>query len=210
MITQHHNISLMRGDTYIFSVRFNGFNPDRNVEYMYFTVSSNVLSSSLEFWVSLDNGISRSDDRDEYVYFIEIDPEYTKDMRPGTYFYDLQVTIDSDVFTLLSGDFIVKADVTPNDVDDFYRNDDSETIDMTEYLQALDVVNKEDFFYISKAEYISLANTMAAAYKAKTSYYEGQFTKYSGAVYAANKKITNSPVNFNTNDWDRLEDVLNG
>lgn len=209
MVTRHKNFQMMRGDTYIFSVKFNGFNADRNVESMYFTCSSNLISESLEFWLSFENGITRSADKDEYVYFIKIDPDSTRNMLPGVYFYDLQVTIDGDVFTILEGDLTIKADVTPNDADAFYRVSASEGVDPNEYFQALDVTDTQSFFTITDSDYLALAKALSNNYKAKTRYVKGEFVKYSGYLYFAKNLITSSPASFNSSQWESMGVIPN-
>lgn len=210
MITRHKNFTMTRGDDYIFAVRFNGFNADRTVESMFFTCSSNLLSDSLEFWQSLGDGITPSDDPNEHVYFVKIDHEDTKAMLPGVYYYDLQVTIDGEVYTVLAGDLILKADVTPNNSEDFYRVEAEEGVDPTEYFAALEVTDSESFFYIAGSEYYEIGYKMAAAYKSKYNYVKGEFTKYGGKLYAAKENINNSPANFNVDQWDSLEELKDG
>lgn len=207
MVTQHKNFTMMRGDTYQFSVKFNGFNEDRSVESMFFTVSSNLVSDSLEFWLSLENGITRSEDPNEYIYFIKIAPSDTKKMLPGVYFYDLQVQIDEDVFTLLSGDLIIKADVTPNDADDFFKVSEADGVDPNEYFAALEVTDAESFFYIESDEYYNLAYDMAKVYAKNTHYFKNQFVIYQGNLYSAVREIESSPEEFNINDWNSMSNL---
>ena len=104
------NMEITRGDTTAFNLQFVDYQGDlsEEIESMFFTVKKTINGDAL-FQKELGNGISALNDR---LYVIRIAPEDTADLEIGSYYYDFQVTINDDVFTLLKGVFDITYDVT--------------------------------------------------------------------------------------------------
>ena len=100
------NISMVRGDTLSFGLVIEGL--DQNLETAYFTCKKNLSDTSGIFQKSLGNGITLTDEG----YVIRIAPEDTRYLEAGKYFYDLQIGVNSDIFTVLKGVLEIEQDVT--------------------------------------------------------------------------------------------------
>lgn len=108
-----NNIRHVKGDTY--SSALEAVNEE--VDSAYFTCrDSQNDDSNILFEKSLNNGISlvgtRVTEEGEtvYQYAVRIAPADTKDIQSGTYFYDLQVGLNGDIFTIMKGKFIIEQD----------------------------------------------------------------------------------------------------
>ena len=65
------------------------------------------------FQRELDNGISLIEQTEEgYLYGVRVPPEDTNDIDKGTYYYDLQIKINNDIYTPLIGKLKITDDVT--------------------------------------------------------------------------------------------------
>ena len=112
-LINNFKISFTKGDTYALAVKFKNIAEDlRNA---YFTVKENPDDEPL-IQKSLGAGIDKIDDREyknEKTYKIQLQAEDTANIEPLVqYLYDLQVTIDNVVKTVLSGVFVVTHSVT--------------------------------------------------------------------------------------------------
>lgn len=98
-----NNITMVRGDTASFGVRFKD-NPSIMLESAYFSVKTDYEQSSNVFQKRLGNGVSRVGAGE---YTVRIAPSDTADLQEGTYVYDFKIGANGDLFTLLRGLFIV-------------------------------------------------------------------------------------------------------
>lgn len=106
------NINMIRGDTLAFGVEFEGL--DQRLETSYFTCRKS-FDSSVVFQKSLSSGISFvgiNPDNGAYQYRVRVAPEDTKLLAPGTYRYDFQIGVNSDIFTLMWGALNLLPDTT--------------------------------------------------------------------------------------------------
>lgn len=105
-------IRMIRGDTLSFGVQImdEEGNPfTQNLDYANFTCKSNNALNKYLFKKTLGNGITKTG-TGEYV--VRVAPEDTKYANPGKYFYDLELGINSDVFTVMHGVIEFVRDVT--------------------------------------------------------------------------------------------------
>lgn len=112
-----NNIRHVKGDTYSSGLVVEGLGQDLDNIYMTCRDSLNDDSEIL-FEKALNNGITLveyDEENDIRKYAIRIAPADTKDLQAGTYYYDLQVDINSDVFTVMKGQFIIEQEVTRKD-----------------------------------------------------------------------------------------------
>lgn len=86
----------------------------QNLEAIYFTCRENLNDDSeILFSSSLDDGISLveyDEENDIRKYAIRVEPDKTKDLQSGTYYYDLETRVNNDVFTIMKGKFIIEQD----------------------------------------------------------------------------------------------------
>ena len=104
------DIVIIRGNTFSFN-----FIIDEQIQNAYFTAkrTTNKDDTDYIFQKTLDNGISLVDNTEEgYVYAVRVAPEDTNNIDKGTYYYDLQIDINGDVFTPLIGKYKITDDVT--------------------------------------------------------------------------------------------------
>ena len=100
-------VTMTRGDTLSFGMIVEGLG-GQDLETVYFTCRRNHSEPPV-FQKSLGNGISKTG-AGEYV--IRAAPEDTKDLEPGKYFYDLEIGVNGDIFTVLNGVLEMQWDVT--------------------------------------------------------------------------------------------------
>lgn len=100
------NIKMVRGDTLAFGVEFEGLNKD--LETAFFTCRKSY-EGDIVFQKSLTDGISKVSGGQ---YRVRIAPNDTKSINAGRYYYDFQIGVNSDIFTLLKGVLDIEHDVT--------------------------------------------------------------------------------------------------
>lgn len=107
-----NDIRHVKGDTFQSALTVENLN--QNIESAYFTCRDSLNDNSqILFEKSLNNGISLveyDEENDIRKYAVRINPDDTKDLQSGTYFYDLQISVNSDIFTIMKGKFIIEQD----------------------------------------------------------------------------------------------------
>ena len=104
-------ITMTRGDTLSFGVELldadgNPFTDE--LDGAFFSCKKNYTDAENTFQKSLGDGITKIDDGQ---YAVRVAPEDTADLEHGKYFYDLEIEINGDVFTLLKGVLELERDV---------------------------------------------------------------------------------------------------
>lgn len=111
MLKNRLNLETTRGDTLSFGVRICDLG--QAVETAYFTVKKNYDDETFLFQKSLGDGISLdSVSEGDYFYKVRVAPEDTEDLETGQYYYDFQIAVNGDVFTVLKGVISIDFDVT--------------------------------------------------------------------------------------------------
>ena len=107
-----NDIRHVRGDTFTHNIYVEGLNQD--LESVYFTCRDNLTDeSNVLFQKSLGDGITLTDQNEDiYSNNVRVAPEDTRDIQSGTYYYDLQININEDIFTIMRGKFIIEQDCT--------------------------------------------------------------------------------------------------
>lgn len=100
------NIEMIRGDTFAFGLEIEGL--DQDLDTAFFTCKPSYNGDIL-FQKSLGNGIEKVQTG---VYRIRVAPEDTRSLDPGKYYYDFEICVNSDVFTLLKGALLLDYDIT--------------------------------------------------------------------------------------------------
>ncbi len=101
------NIQMVRGDTLAFGLEFDGL--DQNLDSAYFTCKQNDTETEFVFQKSLGNGIELVETN---KYRVRVAPEDTANIEAGNYYYDLQIGVNGDIYTLLIGILEIQQDVT--------------------------------------------------------------------------------------------------
>lgn len=106
------NINNVRGDTY--SIGLTVEDIDQELDSVYFTCRDNLNdNSNILFEKSLNNGITLTEhSTHKYSYSVRIAPADTRNIQAGVYYYDLQIGINEDIFTVMKGKFIIEQDNT--------------------------------------------------------------------------------------------------
>lgn len=103
------DFEIVQGDTLTFTVEINGING--NLKNAYFSVKKNINDTSYVFQKTL-SGNNQIVKVDNNHYRVRIAPNDTKNLDTGSYFYDMQIGINDDVWTILSGRLKVTYQVT--------------------------------------------------------------------------------------------------
>ena len=106
-IYPNYRIDMARGDTLSFALEFEGLGQD--LDSAFFTVKTTATDTEPLFQKSLTDGISKvSDDK----YLVRIAPDDTSDLDAGEYNFDMQISANGDVFTIMLGVLVLAQDVT--------------------------------------------------------------------------------------------------
>ena len=97
MNTVEKNLRMVRGDTLSFGLEFDGLEQD--LDAAYFTVKKTFDGANI-FQKSLGSGITKVNDG---KYSVRVAPSDSSTISCGVYYYDCEITINTDVFTLLRG-----------------------------------------------------------------------------------------------------------
>lgn len=112
-----NDIRHVRGKTYSFGM----ISEDEQYDSVYFTCRSGLKDTdSVLFQKSLNNGISIVETETKgnttlYKYAVRIAPADTENISSGTYYYDLQIELNGDKFTVMKGRFIIEQSCTRNE-----------------------------------------------------------------------------------------------
>lgn len=109
---QDENITMVIGDT----LSFNVFVSDREgnpvmVDSAAFTCKKVVNDATGIFQKDLEDGITQDDTG---MITVRVAPEDTASLYAGLYFYDMEIGVDDDIFTLLRGVLTLEQDITTN------------------------------------------------------------------------------------------------
>lgn len=107
-----NDIKHVKGDT--FSCGFKVEDLGQAIDTAYFTCRENLNDNSEALFVkSLNNGITLVEyDSEEDIreYAVRVAPNDTNNLQSGTYYYDLEIGVNSDIFTIMKGRFILEQD----------------------------------------------------------------------------------------------------
>lgn len=103
------NITMTKGDTLSFNIIVTDSDGNAvTVDSADFTCKKIPQDEHNVFKKSIGAGITQ----DEDCLTIRVAPEDTESVDAGRYFYDCQIGVDSDVFTILKGILTIEQDVT--------------------------------------------------------------------------------------------------
>lgn len=103
---------MVRGDTFAFDLRLNDVEPE-SVKAIYFTAKKKqtLPDSDAIFQKTIGDGITQ-DEEDIQLWHVRVAPEDTTNVASGGYYYDIQVNIEDDVYTLFGGKIDIQQDTT--------------------------------------------------------------------------------------------------
>lgn len=105
---EYENITMTRGDTVAFNCFVFGTDGEPIDADSVFLTCKERISGEEVFQLSLDHGIVQEDG----LITVRIAPEDTKDVPVGIYFYDFQIKVNGDVFTVKKGTLTLEWDAT--------------------------------------------------------------------------------------------------
>lgn len=104
-------IRMVRGDTLSFGIQImdeNGEPFTQDLDHAYFVCVSFRTDEGLIFKKTLADGISKLEPGG---YAVRVAPEDTKNARVGKYFYDLEIEVNGDKFTVMRGILELEQDI---------------------------------------------------------------------------------------------------
>ena len=107
------NLEMIKGDTLSFAVEIEFDEAPQKLEKADFSCKMNLDDDEALFHKELGKGINFSkQDGTKMYYIVRVAPEDTENIEPGMYYYDLQIELNGDVFTILNGALKIESDVT--------------------------------------------------------------------------------------------------
>ncbi len=98
---------MVRGDTLAFGVEIEGLGQD--LDTCYFSCKTDPSDTNYVFQKSLDDGITVVE---QGKYRVRVAPDDTENLNTGKYFYDLEIGINGDIYTVLRGKLEIVYDIT--------------------------------------------------------------------------------------------------
>lgn len=109
LFNEDEYLTMTKGDTVCFGMEIDGLN--QPLDSAYFTCKKRPTDSETVFQKTLGDGIMVVDE--EYLtYSVRIAPEDTRNVEAGMYYYDLQIGVNDDIYTVLKGVLEIEQDVT--------------------------------------------------------------------------------------------------
>lgn len=102
------NLKMTRGDTFAFGFMVEGLE-SQALATAYLTVKRNYDDATPLVQKTLANGITTDDN---ITYKVRIAPADTASLEVGKYYYDLQIGVNGDIYTILKGILDLEKDVT--------------------------------------------------------------------------------------------------
>ena len=107
------NFEMIRGDTLSFAFEVEFDEAPQKLEKADFTCKANFDDNDALFHKELEKGINfLKQDGTKLYYIVRVAPEDTENLEAGMYYYDLQIELNGDVFTILNGALKIESDVT--------------------------------------------------------------------------------------------------
>lgn len=105
------NLEMTKGDTLHFGIQIKDLGQE--IDTAYFSVKNNYDDETPIFRKSIGNGIELDHiEGNDYYYKVRVAPNDTKELEPKKYYYDLEINIGEDTFTIMKGILDVTFDVT--------------------------------------------------------------------------------------------------
>lgn len=105
------NMTMTRGDTLAFAVEIEGLE-GQDLETAKFSCKTDPDDENYVFQKSLESGISKVS---AGKYRVRVAPADTENADLGKYFYDLQIGLNGDIFTIMKGKLELTWEATKED-----------------------------------------------------------------------------------------------
>ena len=110
--SMRQNLEMIKGDTLAFCVEIEFDESPQQLSNAYFSCK-NIPDGEILFQKSLNDGIEHVNQIDNKLYYrVRIAPQDTKKLEIGRYHYDVEIRINSDVFTILNGILKIEKEIT--------------------------------------------------------------------------------------------------
>ena len=113
---EDQNISMIRGDTLSFGFELyekTGAGElviySEDLDTAFLSCKKNYIDEIYVFQKSLGDGITK---KETGKYVVRVAPEDTEDIEAGKYYYDLEIGVNNDKYTILKGVLEIEQDVT--------------------------------------------------------------------------------------------------
>lgn len=104
--TRNYNLSMVRGDTLAFGFEVQGVD---QLDTAFFSCKINADDDQYVFQKSLNDGISMVRTGQ---FRVRVSPADTEDVEVGSYYYDLEIGANGDIYTILKGRLKIEQDIT--------------------------------------------------------------------------------------------------
>lgn len=101
------NFEMVRGDSLIFTFEVENLNED--LVSCYFSCKKDIDDPEYVFQKTLEDGIQKVE---ENKYKVRVAPLDTKELEIGSYIYDLQIGVEEDIFTVMTGQLKIEKEIT--------------------------------------------------------------------------------------------------
>ena len=103
-------LKMVRGDTLSFGIEYD-FDDEstQDLDTCYFSCKLHPEDDEYIFQKSIGDGISKVDNNQ---YRVRVAPEDTSNIEIGKYYYDLQIGLNNDIFTIVKGVLIIEREIT--------------------------------------------------------------------------------------------------
>lgn len=106
------NFEVVKGDTFTIGIEIEFDDSPQKIDNAYLTCKSGSDDKIL-FQKLLSNGISFiKQDGNKMYYRVRVEPNDTKKLEVGRYYYDLEIRTNGDVYTLLRGILKIEKEIT--------------------------------------------------------------------------------------------------
>lgn len=109
----NQNIDMVKGDTLVFNFQLQGLE-GATPDAITFSCAEHYDDAPL-FTADLSDGITLEEydeEKDIALYSVRIAPNKTESLNLYRYYYDLELTLDEDIFTLMRGRLALLYEVT--------------------------------------------------------------------------------------------------
>ena len=111
MFKNNLNLEMTKGDTFSFGIKI--VDLGQVLETAYLSVKNNYDDETPIFQKTIGNGIVLDHiDGEDYYYSVRIAPNDTKNLEPKKYYYDLEINVNNDTFTILKGILDISFDIS--------------------------------------------------------------------------------------------------
>ena len=106
------NFEVVKGDTFTIGIEIEFDDSPQKIDNAYFTCKSGSDDKIL-LQKSLSNGISFiKQDGNKMYYRVRVEPNDTKKLEVGRYYYDVEIRANGDVYTILRGILKIENEIT--------------------------------------------------------------------------------------------------